>query len=572
MSTRSRHDLERPGAADARLARLLEQRLGEVAGWVLPLKPRPPARADRRPRRRWRSSRWPLRRERLYLIAGDSPIGLRLPLASLPEALPDDMEPAFAPDPFAPRAALRRRAASRRRSAGARAGRRSRRSGEAERRARSARGDAHRALRRGRARPAARVPAAARPARGLRWRWSRRSRRCAGSCACRCASKATRRRAIRASQLLQRHARPRRHRGQHPPGRDLARARQQRLRLYEEARQSRLGTEKFMLDGRHTGTGGGNHVTSAAPPPADSPLLRRPDLLQSLIAYWQNHPSLSYLFSGCSSVRPARRRASTRRATTPLRAGDRVPADGRDAARRGEEAERPWLVDRLLRNLLVDLTGNTHRAEFSIDKLYSPDSADRAARPGRVPRVRDAAARADEPGADAAAARAGGALLEAALPRATDPLGHRLHDRFMLPHFVAQRHPRRRSRPAAAPATRSTASWFDAVRRVPLSALRHGRRTTGIELELRQAIEPWHVLGEEVTRRPAPSRYVDSSVERLQVKVRGLTQTRHVVDLQRPRAAAAADRRARRVRRRRALPRLGAAVGACIRPSACTRR
>ena len=127
-----------------------------------------------------------------------------------------------------------------------------------------------------------------------------------------------------------------------------------------------------MLDGRHSAPAAATTWCSGGATPADSPFLRRPDLLRSLIAYWHNHPSLSYLFSGCSSGRPARRRASTRRATTALRAGDRVQPD---RSRGGRGWCPPWLVDRVFRHLLIDVTGNTHRAEFCIDKLYSPDSA-----------------------------------------------------------------------------------------------------------------------------------------------------------------------------------------------------
>ena len=284
--------------------------------------------------------------------------------------------------------------------------------------------------------------------------------------------------------------------------------------LYEQARQSRLGTEKFMLDGRHTGTGGGNHVVLGGSTPADSPFLRRPDLLKSFVGYWLNHPSLSYLFSGVF-IGP----------TSQAPRVDETRADAvyeleialRPAAERAEARRPPWLVDRIFRNLLVDVTGNTHRAEFCIDKLYSPDSAT-----GRLGLVE---MRAFEMPPHARMSLAQQLLVRtllawfwrAAVRRRADPLGHAAA----------------RSLPAAATSSSGTsASVIDDLHRAgyPDRRARGSRRTSssasrstaasiydGVEVELRQAIEPWYVLGEE-PGAGGTARYVDSSVERLQVQ------------------------------------------------------
>ena len=504
----------------ARLARVFAQGLDRVAGYVLPVR-----RLDAfEGGPRWVTGRWFVRREHLFLIPGDSPIGYRLPLDSLPWSAPDDRQLLDPPDPFAPQPALPPRAALTGTGASARDAWSGTGRGVAEQEA-PRRDDSAKGI--------VRTAVCVEPRHGRLHVFMPPVVRTEDYLDLIAAVERTAE-ALALPVVIE--GTPPHHddRLQHfsvtpdpgvievnlQPSSSWDELVERTTVLYEEARLTRLGTEKFMLDGRHTGTGGGNHIVVGGPTPADSPFLRRPDLLRSLVGYWHNHPSLSYLFSGLF--------------IGPTSQHPRVDEARDDAVRELEIAFAqvgrgnvpPWLTDRLFRNLLVDVTGNTHRAEFCIDKLYPPDGA--GGRRGLVE------LRAFEMPPHSRMSLTQQVLLRALIATFWErpyeqPLvrwGTGLHDRFLLPHFVGAdlddvlRDLGRAGFPFEP-------EWFAPHMefRFPLCG---AIALEGVHLELRQALEPWHVLGDEPTAG-GTVRYVDSSVERLQVKVRGWTGSRHVL-------------------------------------------
>ena len=496
-----------------RLMRVFSHGLHNPVGSVLPV-----ARGDNGA---WTSGPWFLRAERCYLLPGDSPIGYRLPLDAQPWVSKADYPYLHQPDPMQPFPPLASHAAVRQQVRGG-AGQ-----GTA--------GDAAPGFKESAA-SITRTAMCAQAREGVLYLFMPPTRALEDYLQIVAAVEATAE-ALDHPVILEGYEPPSDPRlahfritpdpgvievNIHPAGSwdELV---ERTTHLYDVARESRLSTEKFMLDGRHTGTGGGNHFVLGGATPADSPFLRRPDLLRSLISYWHNHPSLSYLFSGLF--------------IGPTSQAPRIDEARNDSVYEIEiafrEMERqigmheqcpPWLVDRLLRNLLIDVSGNTHRAEFCIDKLYSPDGP--AGRHGLLE------LRAFEMPPHARMSLTQQLLLRGLVarfwqqPYAPERLvrwGTELHDRFMLPHFVAQDFDDVVAEMNAF-GLPIRSEWF-----APHFEFRFPKigdfAVRGIEVELRHALEPWHVMGEEGAAGTTV-RYVDSSLERLQVKVSGLPPDR----------------------------------------------
>jgi uncharacterized protein (DUF2126 family)/transglutaminase-like putative cysteine protease len=504
----------------ARLARLFDTGLEHATGSVLPI-------ARDASGTHWQTGAWFLRRERCYLLPGDSPLGLRLPLDSLPWAAPADRPQLHAPDPNQAFEPLPPHATIRQRLGASTPGARSSEAARAPHTHESAQWIARTAI-------------CAESRHGVMYIFMPPTGHLEEYLELIAAVEST---AASLSQpvIIEGYEPPRDPRlsnfrvtpdpgvievNIHPAScwDELV---DRTTHLYSAARLSGLSSEKFMLDGRHTGTGGGNHFVLGGATTADSPFLRRPDLLRSLLAYWHNHPALSYLFSGLfigpTSQAPRLDEARDDSLNELEIAFRQLPPPGAECA--------PWLVDRLFRNLLIDVTGNTHRAEFCIDKLYSPD--------GPTGRLGLLELRAFEMPPHERMSLTQQLLLRSLVarfwrtPYAPAQLvrwGTELHDRFMLPHFIAQDLADViAEQNAAGHALR--AEWF-----APHMEFRFPKygdfAARGVEVELRQALEPWHVMGEEGAVG-ATTRYVDSSLERVQIKATGLTTDRYVLSCNR---------------------------------------
>ena len=485
-----------------RLARLLDRGLATEAGFVLPLS------CDAQG---WRSHAWTFRREHLYVVPGDSPIGLRLPLDSIDGASPLPIEEEAFEGPRDPR--------------------RAELDDEAEKAQARIAAAPHAAPRHG-----VRTALCVEPRDGRLFVFlppltsAARFMELVGAIDATASS-------LDLRVVLEGYPPPKSPELLHlaitpdpgvlevniPPTRTSREHVALMEKVFDAALHAGLHAEKYQLDGRQSGSGGGNHVTLGGPSPLNSPFVKRPDLLASLVTFAQHHPSLSFLFTGLF-VGPTSQAPRLDEARHDALYELEIALDR--AFERGTEPPPPWLCDALFRHLLVDVSGNTHRAEICIDKLFDPVTPH--GRQGIVelrafempPHVRMTIAQV-------ALVRA----LVASFARTPyqQPLvrwGEALHDRFLLPTWL----------------------WTDFedvlayLERADLALPREAYRAflearcpivgalqaKDVRLELRNAIEPWPVLGEESTTT-GTSRFVDSSMERVEVRVEGLVAERHVV-------------------------------------------
>lgn len=503
----------------ARLAKVFGQGLFSPAGSVLPIR-----RVLQDGTRRWQSGRWFFRAGELFLVPGDSPVGLRLPLESLPWVDPAQVEAETEADPFAPRPQL----------------------------------PSHQTIRSRAPLPDASgiegfrpvpqpLPVVGQGEPGVvRTALTVESRNglihvffpplfAAEDWLVLTAAVEATAAEMGRKVILEGYLPPEDDRLLHfsvtpdpgvievniHPATSWAEQIELTEALYEDARQVGLATEKFNLDGRHVGTGGGNHVVMGAAKAEDSPFLRRPDLLKSLLGFWHNHPSLSFAFSG-QFIGPT----SQHPRVDEARQDSLAELEIAFSQIKAKQPVAPWITDRLFRNILADMTGNTHRTEFCIDKMYAPETS--SGRRGLV----EFRALEMPPHARMSAAQmllmrsAVAAFWERPYERQLIHWGTRVHDDFLLPHYVEQDF-RSVLEELGNLGFPLDPEWF-----APHMAFRFPQigeiALRGMGVELRNALEPWHVLGEE----PAGGstvRYVDSSVERVQARVSGWVEERYLL-------------------------------------------